>query len=232
MRDLNETIARALADLQAAREREAAGRGMTLDELEAEETALRERRREIAEQRERDQARRAWVNQWRSVLPQVACEEIYDGKERTTDALRHVRAWLQSPKPCLILCGGVGTGKTYATAWACKQQWGEFVTAPALAKRFDPWKHEAASVDPLDRTAGLLVLDDLGTELDEPRFHQALFEIVNSRDAVDRRTLITTNLDISQIRPRYGDRIADRLNAMAKAVILKGVSLRKQGAGL
>jgi DNA replication protein DnaC len=228
MRDVSEIF----AEWRAQREQEAAAQGITLDELEAREEVARLEGVREDERRAKARDRAAWIARWKDHLPESSCAELYDGKSQSTDAIRHVRTWLGTETPCLILCGGVGTGKTYAAMWAARERWGEFVPAQHLPRRVDPWKHEAETSKPLRLDAPLIVVDDLGAEADETRFHQALFAIVNARNASDRRTLITTNLAIPQIRPRYGDRIADRLNAMAKAVQLKGASLRKQGAGL
>jgi DNA replication protein DnaC len=228
MRDVSEIF----ADWRAQREQEAAAQGLTLDELEAREQAERDERQRAKEAHEEARRRSGWISRHKDYLPEAACAELYDGKSQVTDAMRHIQAWLATDTPCLILCGGVGTGKTYAGILAARERWGEFVPAQHLARRVDPWKHEAEATKPLKLGCSLIVLDDLGAEQDDARFGQALFALVNARNASDRRTLITTNLAIPQIRPRYGDRIADRLNAMSKAVQLKGASMRKQGAGL
>jgi DNA replication protein DnaC len=234
------TVGDALARLMASfdeRDRAAAEeRGMTLEAYcewarAEEERAEAEKRAEV-DRRAEAKRRTGWIRWAKDYLPERSCAELYDGKSQHTDAIRHVKAWLESETPCLILCGGVGTGKTHAAMWAARERWGEFVPAQHLARRVDPWKHELETTEVLRLDASLVVLDDLGAEADEPRLHQALFALVNARNASDRRTLVTTNLAIPQIRPRYGDRIADRLNAMAKAMQLKGASLRRQGAGL
>jgi DNA replication protein DnaC len=226
-------LIRSLSEQAMARDQaEADQRGITLADLDA-FRASEERRIEDERERRADAKRRAeFVDRWKDFLPEASCAELYDGKSQQTDAIRHTKTWLGTDTPCLILCGGVGTGKTHAAIWAVRERWGEFVASQSLARRIDPWKHELEHTRLLHLEAPLIVLDDLGAEQDDARFGQALFALVNCRNASDRRTLITTNLTIPQIRPRYGDRIADRLNAMAKAVQLKGASMRKQGAGL
>ena len=75
-----------------------------------------------------------------------------------------------------------------------------------------------------------IVIDDIGTE-----------EIVNDYgtkiDAVEnaifeaeddlKLLLLTSNLDASAIKQRYGDRIYDRIRRLCKVVFMKGYSLRK-----
>jgi DNA replication protein DnaC len=236
MRDIGSVIGDVFSELERQDQAEADAKGMGIDEYRewraAENRREQEAKYERQAQREERRRRTEWVDLFKNFLPESSCAELYDGKSQQTDAIRHVKTWLESQTPCLILCGGVGTGKTHAAIWAVRERWGEFVTAQNLARRVDPWKHEIESTRLLSLEAPLITLDDLGAEQDDARFGQAFFALVNCRNASDRRTLITTNLTIPQIRPRYGDRIADRLNAMSKAVQLKGASMRKQGAGL
>jgi DNA replication protein DnaC len=236
MHDVRSIFAEVSARLEQEDREAAEAAGVTVDEFRRQRTAerTREANKKQAEQDLRAEAacRSKWIETWKSYLPEASCAELYDGKSQQTDAIRHTKTWLGTDTPCLILCGGVGTGKTHAAIWAVRERWGEFVASQSLARRIDPWKHELEHTRLLHLEAPLIVLDDLGAEQDDARFGQALFALVNCRNASDRRTLITTNLTIPQIRPRYGDRIADRLNAMAKAVQLKGASMRKHGAGL
>lgn len=175
-----------------------------------------------------------------------------------TEATRHARRWYTGPEAALVLCGGVGTGKSTAAALVAyeaelaallgraqhvthldREERGkrfaafgpsvDVVAATMLGRRFDPWKQDAdAGVVPLATGCALLVLDDLGTEAPgDRRFTDALFQIVDTRS--ERKTLITTNVARADIRPRYGDRIADRLNHIGRAVEIKGASMRRKG---
>lgn len=179
-------------------------------------------------------------------LPLTAadCEAIARGQHVDTRPVSHVQRWLadESAPAFLVLLGGVGTGKTYATGLAALEHGGtrgylkgrsvEFCRAADLGKRADPWRADLeAGVRPLNLDASLLILDDLGAERDaDARFHEGLFRLVDAR--LDRRTIITANLAKADIRARYGERIADRLNHVGRAVEIGGKSLRRQGAGL
>jgi hypothetical protein len=145
MRDVSEIF----AEWRAQREQEAAAQGITLDELEAREEVARLEGVREDERRAKARDRAAWIARWKDHLPESSCAELYDGKSQSTDAIRHVRTWLGTETPCLILCGGVGTGKTYAAMWAARERWGEFVPAQHLPRRVDPWKHEAETSTPL-----------------------------------------------------------------------------------
>lgn len=105
----------------------------------------------------------------------------------------------------------------------------EWVSAPMLARRFDPWRFDAEQgVTPLCSDSEVLVIDDLGTEMLNDRWHAAFDALVDMR-YVKWRTVITTNLPAAEIRPRYGDRIADRLNDAGAFVELRGASMRRKG---
>jgi DNA replication protein DnaC len=198
-----------------------------VDEVRRTATAYDETARAEREREDR-------VRIWSGVVAREVAEALYDRAETSTEALKHVRGFLASSRPCLILCGGVGTGKTVAALAAHRDApRGVFLKASELARSVDPWKHEIEQGwKPIDIDIPQIVIDDLGAEMDEPRFHQALFAVVDARQSPATRTIITTNLKREEIRPRYKDRIADRLNAMSKAVQLKGTSMRKQEAGL
>ena len=75
----------------------------------------------------------------------------------------------------------------------------------------------------------MLVLDDLGTELDGERFAVVFGELVEARQ--NAKTVITTNLAPAELRRRYGDRIADRLNHLGRIVPIVGAS-RRRGGGI
>ena len=170
-----------------------------------------------------------------------------------TQALMSVRAFLRSEAKILVLCGGVGTGKSIAAAelfvapiresvaaevhnprdWESRVYTvrGSWLTAHGLARAIDPWRHERGDGhEPIDPSAGVSVLDDLGTEGDAVRFHEAFATYVDARMSASK-TVITTNLAKADIRKRYGDRIADRLNHVGACVELKGQSMRRKGAG-
>jgi DNA replication protein DnaC len=228
---------------------------------DAEEKRREEERRRDEERQRRAaeaQKRRDWIAQYEPLVGAEMAEAVYDRQEGPSEATKLVGSWLGGDLPCLVLSGGVGAGKTVAALIALREheglwiprqtgrrfwngsyeQWRPacpcpIVRASKLAAAVDPWKHERdEGAEPIALDRKFLCIDDLGAEFDEPRFHQALFSAIDARQSPKTRTLITTNLRREEIRPRYGDRIADRLNAMAKVVQLKSASMRKQGAGL
>ena len=112
---------------------------------------------------------------------------------------------------------------------------GVAMDARSLHKVIEPWREDVEAGWALWRPErpAIVALDDLGSERQTDRWDDALAVFVDARIASGgKRTIITTNLGRGDIRPRYGDRIADRLNHSSVFVELKGTSLRRQGAGL
>ena len=57
----------------------------------------------------------------------------------------------------------------------------------------------------------LLIIDDLGTEVSNSFTNAELFNIINERMITDKRTIISTNLSLEQLRDTYSDRITSRV---------------------
>lgn len=57
----------------------------------------------------------------------------------------------------------------------------------------------------------LLILDDLGSEFTTQYTTAALFDIINSRMISGKKTLINTNLSLSELMSKYTERVASRI---------------------
>ncbi len=68
--------------------------------------------------------------------------------------------------------------------------------------------------------AELLVLDDLGVEVKTPNSEADLLYILDSRAQLGKKTIITTNYDLSTLRERYGARIYERIKRSYKCYSL------------
>lgn len=81
------------------------------------------------------------------------------------------------------------------------------------------------------QTIPLLFLDDLGREPTEVMRYgnvtSPITELLEYRYNQRLTTIVTTNLEPSEIREKYGDRIADRFNEMFVVVRYTGVSYRR-----
>lgn len=211
--------------------------------------ALREEKKR-KEERIKEQARLAMVGNMASILRFMGIPErtlrAIDAQVEETDATRAV----EGASDILVLSGGPGCGKTVAAAvWISvfvkdEKNWSKandpdlcihpkmicktpvWVTAAKLSR----WeRYESAEMAKLLH-ASRLVIDDLGGEfLDKGGFYASLLdEIVNERQGASRPTVMTTNLDASAFKERYGERIVDRIREGGRFVGCGNQSLRKK----
>jgi DNA replication protein DnaC len=72
----------------------------------------------------------------------------------------------------------------------------------------------------------LLIIDDLGTELPGQFVIASLYALVNDRLLAGKPTVISTNLNISEIRERYSPQIASRLQGQFQLLPFVGQDIR------
>ena len=154
------------------------------------------------------------------------------------DKLRKAAEWMvnASGRCGLLLQGSVGSGKTsvlyaiyalYKAAGASLS----YCTAPRLYDHARLHLNNEASLYDDYRQAKYLFMDDLGTEPERCLIYGTEYtpiqDILSYRYDRCLPTIITTNLTDTQIRERYGERCADRINEMFTILRLKGPSYRK-----
>ncbi len=76
--------------------------------------------------------------------------------------------------------------------------------------------------------ADLLILDDLGAEFSTAFTISALYNIINSRIARGVPTIISSNLDIEELKQRYPESIASRIIGNFKTVYFIGDDVRQK----
>ena len=142
-----------------------------------------------------------------------------------TDAVKRAREWWeQRAKPWLLLSGPTGCGKSLAAASIpADHVHGTFVRADEVVRLFSSMFGEQYEQQQSLRQARLLVLDDLGCELDAARMLPALLDLLDARQSARRHpTIVTTNLTPAAFRERYAN---DRLNSrMAELVQWEGLT--------
>jgi DNA replication protein DnaC len=77
----------------------------------------------------------------------------------------------------------------------------------------------------LIQSAGLLIFDDLGAEIENQYYVSDFYNLLNSRINAGLPTVISTNLDRTQLKKRYDDRIMSRLTTM-EWLIFRGEDIR------
>ena len=76
----------------------------------------------------------------------------------------------------------------------------------------------------------LLIIDDLGTEMNNQFTVSCLYNIINTRINQSKAMLISTNLTQNEIRERYSDRITSHLFGDFIALRFFGKDIRLQKA--
>lgn len=151
----------------------------------------------------------------------------------------YARQFPDYPLKNLFFSGGTGLGKTFLSACVARavSENGHAVvydSAINIFSRFETRKfareadQEREARDDTRRylKCDLLILDDLGSEMTTPFVQAALYELVNSRLASGRRTIVSSNLSMDDIRLRYTPQIASRLEGEFQELTFYGDDIR------
>ena len=135
----------------------------------------------------------------------------------------------------LLFNGGTGLGKTFLSACIAREVAAKgysvaYETASHLftkleKHRFHPSEETAQEVKRLN-DCDLLIIDDLGTELPGQFVTAALYTLVNDRLLAGKPMVISTNLNIREIRERYSPQIGSRLYGNFEQVAFVGQDIR------
>lgn len=122
--------------------------------------------------------------------------------------------------------GGPATYAVVDTQALARGSHCHFTTAPQLIRwvRDGYAPHDASMRLTQLTSAGLLIIDDLGVERGSEADRALLADVLHPREAEQRPTVITTNLDSADIEPRLADRIA----GSARVVQLLATSYRRE----
>ncbi len=158
----------------------------------------------------------------------------YEGEDLTrfqkaVTACREMTAHFDSQKDNLLLYGTVGCGKSFLSGCVAKEllDQGYSVIYFSGTALFDILYHDSLYNGVRDLyNYDLVIIDDLGTEMTNSFVTTALFTFINERALRQKSTIISTNLNLSEIRDRYSDRIASRLVQNFKILRLSGPDIR------
>ena len=138
----------------------------------------------------------------------------------------------------LLFTGAPGLGKTFLSASIARvvSEKGYSVvydTSMHIFDRFEDQKFgrdEDGTVESdVERilNCDLLILDDLGTEMTTAFVQSALYQIINTRLMTKKSTIISTNLTVNEIRRRYLQQVASRLEGEYMILPFMGRDIRK-----
>lgn len=121
----------------------------------------------------------------------------------------------------LLIYGETGVGKTFLTSCIARELLNLSYTVIYLTafELFDileknkfhkEEEYEAVSQFEYILDCDLLILDDLGTELNNTFVSSQLYLCINERDLKQKSTIISTNLSLNELNHTYGERISSR----------------------
>lgn len=137
----------------------------------------------------------------------------------------------------LIFTGSTGVGKTFLTNCIAKQLIDDYQSVIYLSANdlFDVFSKNKFSYEPEEEIrdmyqyildCDLLIIDDLGTELNNTFVSSQLFYCINERLLRKKSTIISTNLSLTMLRDTYSDRISSRIISQYSIIPLYGADIR------
>ncbi len=138
----------------------------------------------------------------------------------------------------LLLLGGTGLGKTHLSTALAKtliDNGFDVVYTGAIGMIADFEQHRfgnsagGESGYDLDRyyDCDLLIIDDLGAEVSNQFTVSTIYNVLNSRISLGVPTVISTNLNQTELNARYWDRITSRILGEFRPLVFSGSDVRK-----
>jgi DNA replication protein DnaC len=174
----------------------------------------------------------------------LRCDREFPPRYRTARADHPlVAAWVElfranpAEVPSLLINGPTGTGKTHQAHGALRSavtagqrprvNW-RTTSAPDLYALLRPRNGVDSETEMHAwRTAGLLLLDDLGAAKASEWTEEITYRLIDHRYTHCLPTILTTNVPTASLREHLGDRVASRLAEMCTRVTLTGSDRRR-----
>ena len=160
------------------------------------------------------------------------------------DYMRQVHTWckeyvenFEKKGGNLIFTGSTGVGKTFLTNCIAKALIDQYQSVVYLSSNdlFDVFSKNKFHYDTEEEMkdmyqyildCDLLIIDDLGTELNNTFVSSQLFYCINERLLRKKSTIISTNLSMTMLRDTYSDRISSRIISQYSIIPLYGDDIR------
>lgn len=143
---------------------------------------------------------------------------------RVLDKVKHFVHNFDTDYDNLLIFGQPGVGKTflsnciadrlisagYSVIYLSSIKFFDLMAKSVFSKNSD--EGEGFDFSSLINDCDLLIIDDLGTELVNNFTIQMLFNCINERHLLRKKTIISCNLDLEQLQATYAERIFSRLS--------------------
>lgn len=169
--------------------------------------------------------------------------------ETPRDNMRHVLSTVKSflsgftTEPGnLLLYGNTGVGKTFLTNCIAKELLDRshtvvYLTSLKLFDILEAYKFDR-DISQTEKNAtlsyilssDLLIIDDLGTELNNSFTSSQLYHCIDTRLTNHRSTIISTNLSFDDLREQYSERIFSRITSNYTLLKITGDDIRLKKA--
>ena len=143
------------------------------------------------------------------------------------DEYNDVANWLTDNKGRGLLCiGNCGRGKTLLCGRIMPVLLNHY--CHKIVSCYDAQQLNA-NLDAV-KQKHIIYVDDIGTEFLSVKYGEkrlSFAELVDEAEKKGKLLIISTNLSLSELQQKYGERTVDRLRAITTPVVFKGDSLRK-----
>lgn len=172
----------------------------------------------------------------RERLPQLGMTEL-DYMKLVAGRCREFAAEFPDKGENLLFTGSTGVGKTFLTNCIAKALIDRgisviYLSSQDLFELFSKCRFGRDGQDEAEETCRhildcqMLIIDDLGTELNNSFVSSQLFYCINERINRKLGTIISTNLSMDMLRDTYSDRVASRLMSHYATIPLYGGDIR------
>lgn len=142
----------------------------------------------------------------------------------------------------LLLYGSTGVGKTFLSHCIAKELLDQshtvvYLTSPELFDILETYKFDY-SQNAKQKNAhlsyitqcDLLIIDDLGTELNNTFVSSSLYQLIDTRLTMKYSTIISTNMSFDDLSSHYSERIFSRITSHYRLLKLTGNDIRLKKA--
>ena len=162
-------------------------------------------------------------------------DEVRDHMKLVLEMCKAYASGFGASSDNLFFSGMPGLGKTFLSSCIAKKVFdmGHSVVYTTAVQVFSAFerahfdRNEVAQKE-TERLLGcdLLILDDLGTEMTTAFTVSALYQLINTRLTSGKKTIISTNLSVSDISTRYSAQISSRIGGEYLPIMFFGEDIR------